>query len=254
MDLGSPVFPTSFPEGQPGTSKPPPEGVSALVIRLSNPRAEGLNNANRVENEVASLYLARQSLQRFGVSPVVPAVYAWSPSKIHDVPHEEGFGWIMTEFMRGSDLDAQFPNLSRGERVSVIEQIADVFGAIQRAQIPEGATDFGALTLVDGKVISGQMPLVKGGPWGTYSALWVAKLQAQLQDSENSPLLEGWKTGHIRDRLDRFLADGVDKVLEEVDVTQRVLVHGDLSTYTNSIALRYKHPRLAISFLMANND
>lgn len=236
--LGSLVFPTSFPEGQPGTSKPPPEGISTLVIRLSNPRAEGLNNVNRVENEVASLYLARQSLKKSGVAPVVPAVYAWSPSKYHDVPHEGGFGWIMTEFKRGSDLDAEFPNLSLGERVSVLGQIADVFGALQRAQLPEGATEFGALTFLDGKIVSGQMPLLKGGPWGTYSALWVAKLQAQLEDSENSPLLGGWKTGDIRDRLDRFLADGVDKVLGEVDGEQRVLVHGDLSTYAPSLCNR----------------
>lgn len=229
--LDSPVLPTSFRKGQPGTSAPPPGGVSTLAIRLSNPRAEGLNNANRVENEVASLYLARQSLERSGVAPVVPAVYAWSPSKYHDVPHEGGFGWIVTEFKQGSDLDAEFPNLSLEERVSVLGQIADVFGALQRTQIPEGATAFGALTFLDGKIVSGQMPLLKGGPWGTYSALWVAKLQAQLEDSENSALLEGWRAGGIRDRLDRFLADGVDKLLEEVDVKQRVLVHGDLSTY-----------------------
>lgn len=246
--LDSPVLPSSLPEDQPGTSKPPPEGVSALVIRLSNPRAEGLNNANRVENEVASLYLARQSLQKSGVSPVVPAVYAWSPSKFDDFPSEEGFGWIMTEFKTGSDLDALFPTLSLEERVSVIEQIADVFGAIQRAEIPGSAADFGALTFVDRKIVSGQMPLLKGGPWATYSALWVAKLQAQLEDSENSPLIEGWRTGNIRDRLDRFLANGVDNILRQVDVTQRVLVHGDLSKYSPS--LRQKYPRTFLSPLL----
>lgn len=244
--FGSPVFPTAFSKGQPGTSKPPPEGISALVIRLSNPLAEGLNNANRVENEVAALCLARQSLQKFGVSPVVPAVYAWSPSRFQDVPHEEGFGWIMTEFKTGSDLDVQFPNLSLEERVSVIEQMADIFGAIQRTQIPEDAADFGALTFVDGKIVSGQMPLLKGGPWGTYSALWVAKLQAQLDDADNSPLLKGWRNGNIRDRLDRFLADGVDKLLEEVDVTQRVLVHGDL-TMNN---LLYDHTTQLVTALL----
>ncbi|ROW05816.1 hypothetical protein VMCG_05139 [Cytospora schulzeri] len=239
--LDSPMFPASFPEDQPGTSKPPPEGVSSLVIRLSNPRAEGLNNANRVENEVASLYLARQSLQNSGSSPVVPAVYAWSPCKFHDVPHEEGFGWIMAEFKSGSDLDAQFPNLSVEERNAVVEQIAVVLSAIQRVTIPEGATEFGALTFVDGKIVSGQMPLLKGGPWRSYSALWAAKLQAQLEDSENSPLLKGWRTENIRERLDRFLANGVDKVLDEIDVTQRVLVHGDLTMnnmlYDNSTKL-----------------
>lgn len=183
-----------------------------------------------MENEVASLYLARQSLHKSGVDPVVPAVYAWAPSKFQDVPSEEGFGWIMAEFKSGADLDAQFPTLSLAAQKSVIEQIADVFGAIQRAEIPERATGFGALTFVDGKIVSGQMPLLKGGPWQTYSALWVAKLQAQLEDSENSPLLQGWKTDGIRERLDRFLTNGVDKILEKVDVTQRVLVHGDLST------------------------
>lgn len=235
MVLSSPAYPASFPPGQPGTWQPPLDGVSTLVIRLSNPLAEGLNNANRVENEVSSLYLARQALEQAGVAPVVPAVYAWAP-KSHG-EHEEGFGWVVTEFKDGSDLDGQFPTLSLGDQVSVLEQIADVLAAIQQAKIPDGAIEYGGLTFVDGKIVSGQITLLEAGPWGTYSALWAAKLQAQLENSEKSPLLQGW-AGDIRERLDRFLSDGaqgVDKVLEEVDGKQRVLVHGDLSKYALSV-------------------
>lgn len=256
MVLSSPAYPASFPQGRPGTWQPPLDGVSTLVIRLSNPRAEGLNNANRVENEVASLYLARQALEKAGVAPVVPAVYAWAPKRHGE--HEEDFGWVVTEFKSGSDLDGQFPTLSLDDRVSVLGQIADVLAAIQQAKIPDGAIEYGALTFVDGKIVSGQMTLMEGGPWGTYSDLWVAKLQAQLENSEKSPLLKGW-AGDVRDRLDRFLSDraqGVDKVLEEVDGKQRVLVHGDLSKYALSVCDNYRLTAShspTIPFIIANS-
>lgn len=250
VSLESPALPANFPGRQIGTSKPPLGGAADLVIRLSNPHAEGLNNTNRVENEVASLYLARDSLQKSGVAPVVPVVYAWSPSRFHDTPNEEGFGWIVTEFKKGSDLDAQFPELSLEEKTSVIKQIADVLSAIQRAQIPASAPDFGALTFVNGQIVSGQMPLVKGGPWKTYSSLWVAKLRAQLVDSEQSPLLQGWKIGGIRERLEMFLTDGVNRFLEGADVTQKVLVHGDLSTFTTPLCEKTK---TIIAFLTADH-
>lgn len=73
-----------------------------LVVRLSNTHAEGLNNANRVENEVASQYLVRQSLEKDNHPLVVPAVYAWGPCRFEDQPDEAGFGWSILEFKQGS--------------------------------------------------------------------------------------------------------------------------------------------------------
>ena len=217
---------------QPGTLPLPEDGTSVLVVRLSNPRAEGLNNANRVENEVASQYLVRKSLEKDNRPLVVPAVYAWGPCRFQEQPDETGFGWSIIEFKQGSELDSVFDTLSIEEKSSVIEQITDSFMSIQRAQIPDSVTQFGAMAFgASGQIIIGQMPLLSGGPWDTYSSLWTAKLKAQLNDSDKSPLLSGWKDGGIRERLESFLTNGgVGRVLGSDGMDGKVLIHGDLST------------------------
>lgn len=205
-----------------------------LVVRLSNPRAEGLNNANRVENEVASQYLVRQSLQKDSRPLVVPAVYAWGPSRFAEQPDETGFGWSILEFKQGSELDTLFPTFSQEEKRSVIEQIVDSFSSIQRTRLPDSVTQFGALTFDEsGQIVIGEMPLLIGGPWDTYSSLWTAKLKGQLLDADKSPLLLGWRNDGIGERLESFLTNGgVSQVLGSEDIAERVLIHGDLSTCT----------------------
>lgn len=231
VDLATIATPATFSDKQSCTSLPPPEGVSTLVIRISNPLAEGLNNTNRVENEVAAQHLIRQSIQAAGLSPVVPALYAWAPCRYPEIPDETGFGWIMSEFKLGSDLDAQFSSLTLADMKSVVEQIADIFTAVQRAKLPGTVTKFGALTLdSSGAIVSGQMPLLTGGPWDTYAEVWVRKLQTQLQHADKSSLLKGWVERGVRERIDRFIGtSGVHQTLKGVDVNQRVLVHGDFS-------------------------
>jgi hypothetical protein len=223
---------------QPGTFALPKDGTSVLVVRLSNPRAEGLNNANRVENEVASQYLARRLLQKENRPLIVPAIYAWGPSRFDEEPDEAGFGWTILEFMYGSELDVVFPDLPLEEKALVVRQIVDSFVSIQKAPLPESVTHFGGLTFDEnGRIIIGQMALLSGGPWDTYSDLWTAKLMAQLHDSEKSPLLQGWKAGGISERLKSFLTNsGVGRVLGSDEGIGKVLIHGDLSTYTRDHA------------------
>ncbi|KYK56499.1 hypothetical protein DCS_03499 [Drechmeria coniospora] len=231
VDLACPATCASFPGRQPGTSVLPPEGVSTLVVRLSNPLAEGLNNINRVQNEVASLHLARQSFEASGLPPVVPAVYAWAGPTFPDVAGEEGFGWLVGEFKPGADLDTQFPALSMGEKEAVLWQIAEIVSALQRVALPQSVTEFGALTFDEnGQLVSGQMPLLKGGPWSSYDQVWTKKLLSQLEDADKSSLLQGWNGRDVRKQINDFLtAGGVTRVLHEVDTTQRVLIHGDLT-------------------------
>ncbi|KAI1648253.1 uncharacterized protein F4817DRAFT_334420 [Daldinia loculata] len=157
---------------------------------MSNPLAEGLKNANRVENDVAAQHLARKSIQSRGLDAVVPAVYAWSPCRYPEVPGETGFGWTISEFKPGSDLDAQFDSLSLEDAIDAVQQLASIFAAIQSSEIPEMVTKFGALTLDDsGVIVGGQPPLLKAGPFDTYTELWVAKLETQLSEVDKSPLL-----------------------------------------------------------------
>jgi hypothetical protein len=231
VDLASAVTSATFSGQQPCTTPAPLDGVSTIVVRLSNPLAEGLNNANRVENEVAAQFLARQSLTAAGLDPVVPVVYAWAPCQYPGVAGEAGFGWVVTEFKPGQDLDGQFPELSRDEALDVVEQLAAYFTTLQSTLLPQKVSGFGALTIsAEGEVVSGQMAILQGGPWDDYTGVWAAKLRAQLKEATGSSLIRGWTQGGLREQIDSFIEnDGISEMLKDVDVKARMLVHGDLS-------------------------
>ncbi|KAI8958636.1 hypothetical protein F5Y11DRAFT_351309 [Daldinia sp. FL1419] len=183
-----------------------------------------------LKNDVAAQHIARKSIQSKALDAVIPAVYAWSPCRYPEVPGEKGFGWTISEFKPGSDLDAQFDSLPLNDAVDAVRQLASIFTAIQSAEIPEAVTKFGALTLDgSGAIIGGQPPLLQGGPFDTYAELWATKLRTQLSEADKSPLLEGWASGGLRERIEEFIdTGGVDRVLEGID-DERVLVHGDLT-------------------------
>lgn len=80
--------------------------------------------------------------------------------------------------------------------------------------------------------------------------MWVAKLQTQLREADKNPLLQGWAAGGLRERIDEFIVTGdVCKILEGVDINQKVLLHGDLSMST-SLPLSLPSPS-RLSFLRA---
>ncbi|KAK6075867.1 phosphotransferase enzyme family protein [Seiridium cupressi] len=115
-----PATASAFAKGtqRPGTSPPPQSGVSTVIIRLSNPQAGDLNNANRVENEVAAQLLFRRIL-----------------SDSHPG-------------LTGANLDEQFMELELPEKLDVVEQIADIFAAFQKTPLPPHLEDhLGGLTL-----------------------------------------------------------------------------------------------------------
>lgn len=173
VELASPALPSSFPSPLPGTVPPPAEGVSTVVIRFSNPIAEGLNNTHRVQNEIAAQSLARASLAKAGLPNLVPDVYAWSAPKFGAdgaAPDESGFGWMLAGFKPGADLDGEFRSLNLDEKKDVANQIAAILAALQKSELPAAVDKFGALTFdEDGNMVSGQMPLLQGGPWSTYA-------------------------------------------------------------------------------------
>jgi hypothetical protein len=105
------------------------EAVSSVIVRLSNPRAIGLNNTNRVENEVAAMHLARKAVARLGPEyiGVVPAVYAWKLSSGPNLVNETGFGWIVMEYLTGSPLNAQFKSFDMTQKKFTLKEIAAIF-------------------------------------------------------------------------------------------------------------------------------
>jgi hypothetical protein len=104
-----------------------------------------MNNANRVENDVAMQHLVRQSMAQAGLVPLIPAIYAWASATITDAADEKCFGWTMSELRSGVDLDSEFSSLELEDKEQVLEQIAAVLAAIQAARLLEGVTKFGGL-------------------------------------------------------------------------------------------------------------
>lgn len=105
VSLSQPTTSTTLSQNgstQPGTSPIPP-GTEALVLRLSNSNpATGLNSMNRVENEVAAIFVARQSA---ALRRVVPEVYAWASAK------DQKQGWVMMQYVSGEALDEVFNSM-----------------------------------------------------------------------------------------------------------------------------------------------
>ncbi|KAL0933356.1 phosphotransferase enzyme family protein [Colletotrichum truncatum] len=221
----------NFANGGPYTIPPPAGGVSTFIMRLSNPKAEGIVQDNRIENEVAAIHLARQGLLAFRpeVAFLIPAVYAWRSHK----SAKGGFGWTLMEFKEGIPLDRKFRDLPDEDKKNILEQIADVFSGIQRAPLPDSIQSHGGLTIDDaGKIVGGEMTTLKGGPWASYLDFWKSKLAYQLEDSGESPVLEGWKPNGVEERISRFISSGLDQYFAStgLDTAKRVLIHGDLTT------------------------
>ena len=257
--LDAPATAASFKSAAHCVVQPPSEGVTSLIVRLSNPRAMGLNNANRVQNEVAAMHLARRG--RF--AHLVPAVYAWqaASNKVsaredcpggEDVPAEADFGWILMECMPGVPLDEAFKKMQwREDKMRLVDDVAAIYAAWQAQQLPPGADCFGGLTFDDeGGIISGQPTVqeVPAGPWRLYADVWVDTLKDRLVEADNSSALRGWKDGDLRDRVDAFVAR-VGTVLDEAGVEPvRTLVHTDFSEFLlcAGVPCRYRRAPSAV--------
>ncbi|GKT63060.1 Protein kinase-like domain protein [Colletotrichum tofieldiae] len=217
VELATPAFASSFPGTQPGTCKAPPEGVSTLVIKLSNLAAHDVNNTNRVENDVASQHLVRKSMEKSGLDPLIPDVYAWAPATTTDQVNEEGFGWIMSEFRSGVDLGPEFSSLDMESQKHVLEQMAAVLGAMQAADLPQSVTKFGGGLKFDpnGAIVSGESSSMQDvRPTGSYAEWRIEKLRSRFKQAAESSVIQGWESNGVAARIEKFLASGgPEKVL-----------------------------------------
>ncbi|KAB5558600.1 aminoglycoside phosphotransferase [Coniochaeta sp. 2T2.1] len=233
ISLTSPLTPQPFlPTNKPCVISPPQEGrVTSLIVRLSNPPADGITQTNGVQNEVAALYLARRS----GGGILFPAVYDWRASVRNTAEEGWDMGWITQEFKPGVGLDELFDSLSSEEKRGVVGQVADAFAAIQRVRLPDGVTGYGGLNIAeegDGKIVGGEMTTLQGGPWDDYASFWRAKLVSRLGEADGSLALGGWRENGVRERVEGFVTGELEGCLRGagVDGTARVLTHGDVTT------------------------
>lgn len=192
-------------------------------MRLANPEAEGMHAATRVENEVAIISLAFTALRGFRPH-VVPRVYGWGSAK-------SGQGWILQEFMPGLPVNEAFGTMDHDQKKEIFVQMAELLKALQEYKLPETITDFGGVTYNDdGQIISAIMPTVGTGPWRSFEASFVGRLEVGLKKADKNPYIKGWRTNGLRDRLEAFVAEGVPAQFKTLSSKEdRSIVHADFS-------------------------
>ncbi|KAI9760940.1 MAG: hypothetical protein M4579_001316 [Chaenotheca gracillima] len=204
---------------QPGTIALP-LGVSSVVVRLSN-AAAGLNDLNRVQNEVAVMSLMRDALSTLPTQ-IVPAVYGWASAANQQ-------GWILQQYMAGKPLDAEFENMDFPKKRNVLRQMAEILVRIQQYGLPGTIKEYGGLNFDEsGNVISGPLTVLHGGPFQTYEALYRESLRLQLATADKNSVVRGWQSKGVRQRLENFAAHGIKPIMQDVD-SRKVLVHGDFT-------------------------
>ncbi|KAI1856322.1 uncharacterized protein JN550_013853 [Neoarthrinium moseri] len=211
-------------EPQPGTV-PMPANTKSLILRLANadPRT-GMNNTNRVENEVASMTLARQALTGSKYSHIVPDIYAWASVAT-------GQGFTVQQYMHGIMPDKVFKDLTLQDKSVVLAQMADILALFQKFKVPQTIDKFGGLRFDDcGNIISAQMTIYKGEPSATYSEFIRAIFSVKLQEADENPVMQGWTDKGVRARLDNFINSRLGDILKEHEDPEKVLVHSDFST------------------------
>lgn len=207
------------------------ENSKLVVVRICNPKAGGLSQGNRVENEVAAIYLAREGLRAYKpeLAELVPCVYAWEAAS----SAEDNMGWILMDYKEGVQLDAHFKSLDESNQALILEQMADTFTGVQKASVPKQMTQLSGISIdADGKMAIGEMTTADGGPWSSYIEFWKSKLAEPLEGADKSSVIGGWKKNGTRDRIDAFISTGLAAVIEPSDGLGRVLVHGDFSLYS----------------------
>ncbi|KAK5656969.1 hypothetical protein OQA88_3492 [Cercophora sp. LCS_1] len=208
-------------QSQPGVS-PLPSSSTAVVFRLSNPESM-LNEAVRVQSEVATMALMRDALSSFETR-VIPDVYGWNGSS------EGTDGWVLMELMPGEFLGREkFSALDFEEKRIVVRDMAGIFGAIQRYELPASVKGFGGLGFDgEGNVVTGPTPIHGGGPCEELRDLYAEYFETQMGFADRCDVVKGWKGTGVRERLDQFAGEGLKEVLDELSLqTRQTLVHGD---------------------------
>ncbi|GAO20060.1 uncharacterized protein UV8b_07595 [Ustilaginoidea virens] len=224
LKLTSPTLEPSPPSNQVFTT-PIPAKTSRLVFRIPKENVS-LEDSVRIRNEVAFLTLAREALSPIGPS-LTPAVFGWS-----DTVSDSSFGWILEEWKTGEHLTIQkLVKLGDETQRLVLGQMAKVAKCLQDYQLPDSATEFGGLTFdEEGTIKSTKSVIPCGGPFPSYGAFLKGTFRWQLEASERSTHVNGWRDyPELRKRIDAFFADGLDGVIAKVPKQKPTLVNADIA-------------------------
>lgn len=218
-------------------TSPIPKDTSRLIFRVPCDNVS-LEDSVRIRNEVAFLALASDALSAFGRS-LIPKVYDWEdqPGSGSDALNGR---WIMQEWKQGEVLDVdKFRAFSPEDQDHVLTQIAQAVKYLQDFELPEGARLFGGLTFEsNGKISNTQSSIPCGGPFSTYGDFVQGMCQWQLEASERSTHLNGWKEfPELRQRLDAFFKAGLKDVISQIPDYNPCLVHADIGKFAMVVVL-----------------
>jgi hypothetical protein len=210
-------------------------------MRLTNPDAEGMHAATRVENEVAIISLASAALR--GLQPhVVPHIYGWGSAK-------SGQGWILQELMPGSPVDEAFKTMDHEQKKKIFVEMTELLKGLQEYKLPKTITAFGGMTYDDaGQIISEAMPSVGAGPWPSFEASFIGRLEVALKKPDENPYIKGWRANGLRDGLEAFVAEGVPEQFRALSSKDdRVIVHANFSELSAISLAFHSFPLMARS-------
>ncbi|KOC09996.1 hypothetical protein AFLA70_42g004011 [Aspergillus flavus AF70] len=102
--------------------------------------------------------------------------------------------------------------------------------AFQDYDFPDTVKGLGGLAFnADGNVCAGPPSFqVVGGPFSSHADFYRGLLDWQLSASDRYELINGWRTSGLRDRLDRFVAEGLDGVLSKLPTGRPTFVQASL--------------------------
>ncbi|KJK67129.1 hypothetical protein P875_00117532 [Aspergillus parasiticus SU-1] len=211
VDLSEPTREAYHGSRKPGTVAMP-ENTGRLMIRFFKP-FDTYNEGVRVENKVAAMTVARLALADSALHTIIPQVYGWNSGK----NEPSGQAWVLEEYVPGKNLGDDFPTLPSDKQQVLLAQLAEVVKAFQDYNFPETAQGFGGLAFnADGNVCAGPPSFqVVGSPFSSHAELYRGLLDWQLGASDQYELINGWWISGLRDRLDRFVAEGLDGVLSK---------------------------------------
>lgn len=183
-----------------------------------------LEDAVRVPNEVAFMTLIRDALSLSFPRPIVPLCFGWADKAT-------GRGWILEEFKEGDVLSQDaLTTLDAEKRGFVFEQVARIVKGLQDYELPKTLDTYGGVGFdAEGGMVGAKMVLPCGGPFASYGALLRAMCEWQLAASDRSDIVGGWRENGLRERLDKFLAEGIEVSLAKVPEDRPTVIHADIS-------------------------
>jgi hypothetical protein len=211
-----------------------PANVTKLVIKFPNAAAL-VNEANRVQNEVAAIGIFRSALAESSHAHLAPNVYGWQAT---EQTSEHGIveGWIALEHMSGTPLDDALPTISPETKRRILGEIATILKNIQCYRLPPSIIGYGGFTFdSSGTIVTGPTTLPCGGPFRSLPEMHKQMLRKQLEiaDDPEAEIVDGWRgSAHeLRERLKRFEVNGLAQLVLDNAVDRPTLVHGDLDIH-----------------------